>query len=66
MPITCRGPMKNKQAPPAASAPDGKKFETESDQISQNIEAVLDFYTREDQKISRSQRALERVSDFIG
>lgn len=34
-------------------------------QIRQNIEAVLDFYKREDQKISRSQWALERLSDFI-
>lgn len=40
--------------------------ESERDQISQNIEAVLDFYAREDQKISRSQRVLERISGFIG
>lgn len=40
--------------------------ESERDQISQNIEAVLDFYTREDQKISSSQRILERISNFIG
>lgn len=40
--------------------------ESESDQISQNIEAVLDFYTREDKKISHSQRILERISYFIG
>jgi uncharacterized membrane protein len=38
----------------------------ERDQISQNIEAVLDFYTREDQKISRSQRIVERISLFAG
>jgi uncharacterized membrane protein len=38
----------------------------ERDQINQNIEAVLDFYTREDQKISRSQRILERISLFAG
>ncbi|MFA7415724.1 MAG: DUF1003 domain-containing protein [Rhizobium sp.] len=38
----------------------------EQDQISQNIEAVLEFYTREEQKISRSQRILERLSNFIG
>jgi uncharacterized membrane protein len=35
-------------------------------QISQNIEAVLAFYTREDQKISRSQRIVERISLFAG
>jgi uncharacterized membrane protein len=40
--------------------------ETELDQISQNIEAVLDFYSREELKISRSQRLLERISEFIG
>jgi uncharacterized membrane protein len=40
--------------------------ESENDQISQNIEAVLDFYTREDQKISHSQRTMERISSFIG
>lgn len=40
--------------------------ESERDQISQNIDAVLDFYTREEQKISRSQRILERISHLIG
>jgi uncharacterized membrane protein len=39
---------------------------TENDQISQNINAVLDFYTREDEKMSYWQRVLERVSDGIG
>src|ERR1035438_8527227 len=34
--------------------------------ISQNIEAVLEFYAREEQKISRSQRILERISGFMG
>ncbi|WP_297461521.1 DUF1003 domain-containing protein [Ferrovum sp.] len=41
-------------------------IESERDQISQNIEAILEFYTREDQKISRPQRILERISLFIG
>jgi len=41
-------------------------FESERDQISQNIEAVLEFYTREEQKISRWQRILERISSFMG
>ncbi len=40
--------------------------ESERDQISQNIEAVLDFYTREDLKISHSQRVLERISLVLG
>ncbi len=41
-------------------------IESERDQISQNIEAVQDFYTREDQKISRSQRTLEYISHVVG
>jgi uncharacterized membrane protein len=51
-----------------ASPPDSRDtpVESERDQISQNIEAVLEFYTRENQKISRSQRILERISNFIG
>jgi uncharacterized membrane protein len=39
---------------------------SERDQISQNIDAVLGFYTREEQKISRSQRLLERITEVIG
>lgn len=52
----------------AADAPEAGKplAESEQDQISQNIEAVLDFYAREDQKISRSQRMLEYFSGLIG
>lgn len=38
----------------------------ERDQISQNIEAVLEFYTREELKISSSQRMLEQISSLIG
>ena len=38
----------------------------EGDQISQNIAAVLEFYAREEQKISHSQRILERISGFVG
>ncbi len=40
--------------------------EPEGDQISQNIAAVLEFYAREEQKISHSQRILERISGFVG
>jgi len=56
--------------PAAATAPRphpaGAPSPSESDQISQNINAVLDFYTREDEKISYWQRILERISSFIG
>jgi uncharacterized membrane protein len=47
---------------PLAGAP----LPSENDQISQNINAVLDFYTREDEKISYWQRLLERISCVIG
>jgi len=46
--------------------PCGASDESECDQISQNIAAVLEFYTREEEKISRSQRLLERISGFVG
>jgi uncharacterized membrane protein len=50
---------------PSDEAPAATPSKSEHDQVSQNIEAVVDFYAREAKKISRSQRALERVSDFI-
>jgi len=60
--------MRSKPAVPPASPPDARDTpsESERDQISQNIEAVLEFYAREEQKISRSQRILERISHFFG
>ena len=39
---------------------------SEHAQITENIAAVLEFYTREDKKISRSQRIVERISLFAG
>jgi uncharacterized membrane protein len=44
----------------------GTSSPTENEQISQNIHAVLDFYTRENEKISYWQRLAERVSLVIG
>ena len=60
--------MKSETPVPPGSPPDGQgtPFEFERDPTSQNIEAVRDFYTREEQKISRSQRILERISNFVG
>src|SRR5450830_785157 len=60
--------MKSEAPVPPGSPPDGQgtPFESERDPTSQNIEAVLDFYTREEQKIGRSQRILERISNFVG
>lgn len=48
-----------------ASAADAPS-ESERDQISRNIAAVLAFRSREERKISRSQRILERISLSIG
>ena len=39
---------------------------SEQDQISQNIGAVQDFYSREQEKLSATQRVLERFSHAIG
>src|SRR5664279_4902859 len=60
--------MKSEAPVPPGSPPvgQGTPFESERDPTSQNIETVLDFYTREEQKISRSQRILERISNFVG
>ena len=60
--------MRSKPAVPPASPPNQQEEppESERDQINQNIEAVQEFYVREDQKISRSQRSLERISHFVG
>jgi len=60
--------MSSKPAVPPASPPDALEtpFESEGDQTNQNIEAVQEFHTREELKISRSQRILERISGFIG
>jgi len=60
--------MKSEPAVQPTLPPDSRDTpsESERDQISQNIEAVLDFYTREELKISRWQRILERLSLCIG
>ena len=43
-----------------------KLSEVGLDQINDNISAISDFYTREKQKISRSQEFLERISHYVG
>ena len=45
----------------AASSP-----EPDLDTHAQNLETILEFYRREEQKITRSQRILERISRFMG
>ncbi len=52
--------------PTIAESPAGGAESSERDQISQNIAAVLEFYTREEENISLSQRALERFGRFVG
>jgi uncharacterized membrane protein len=54
--------------PTPEAAPDSREPASESEPAltDQNIEAVLAFYAREEQKMSRSQRALVRVSGLIG
>ncbi len=52
--------------PPPTSAPAEPAGDAERDQISQNIAAVLDFYKREDRKISGLQRRLEQLSLALG
>ncbi|MEQ6342476.1 MAG: DUF1003 domain-containing protein [Gammaproteobacteria bacterium] len=52
--------------PVSASYTPDKSSESKLGQISQNIETILAFYTREEQKISRSQRVLENISGILG
>jgi uncharacterized membrane protein len=40
--------------------------ELKADLISQNVEAVLAFYAKEERKMTPAQRLLERVSGFLG
>ncbi|HEX7552005.1 MAG TPA: DUF1003 domain-containing protein [Geothrix sp.] len=54
------------ESPTPSRDPENTPPASDPDKASQNIDAVLDFYTREDQKISRSQRILERISLAIG
>jgi uncharacterized membrane protein len=60
--------MNSRSAFPPATLPDisDARIDADLDQHSQNIETILAFYRREEQKISRSQRVLERISLFIG
>jgi uncharacterized membrane protein len=52
--------------PVPAPGPPPAPVESEHDQVSQNIGAVLGFYEREEKKISHPRRFLEGVSHFIG
>jgi uncharacterized membrane protein len=58
--------MQANEAAIPAPDPGNTAAQPEHHQISQNIEAVLDFYAREEQRVTRSQRLLERISLLIG
>jgi uncharacterized membrane protein len=59
--------MSSKNAESQASTPTGSAPEESAPDLhSQNIETILEFYSREEGKVSRSQRILERVSGFVG
>jgi uncharacterized membrane protein len=60
--------MKAKNPTPSVSSAStqDKSSEPGLDQIGQNIEAILAFYAREEQKMSGSQRVLEIASGFAG
>jgi uncharacterized membrane protein len=57
--------VKSPADPPQTSTPDSETG-PETAQINQNIEAVKNFYVREEREISLSQRIVERVSDYAG
>ena len=49
-----------------ASAVAIKDADKSADSISLNVESIARFYEREERKISRSQRIVERVADTVG
>lgn len=50
---------------PAARAGEDRRASTQ-DPVAQNIEAVLAFYKREEEKLGHMQRSLEAASTFMG
>jgi uncharacterized membrane protein len=60
--------MKPKTPTPTRSAADapGKPARPSLDQISQNIETILEFYSRDEQKLNAPLRILETISDGVG
>jgi len=57
--------VKSPADPPQTSTPDSETG-PETEQINQNIEAVKNFYVREEREIRPSQRFVERISDYAG
>lgn len=58
--------MKSRIILPSSTPHAADAIAADHDQTSQNIEAVLEFHRREEQKVSRSQRILEHISHLIG
>jgi len=58
--------MQANEAALPAPDPGNAAARLEHHQISENIEAVLDFYAREELRVTRSQRLLERISLLLG
>ena len=52
--------------PNSAAAAPGISPDASRDKISQNIDTILEFYARDEKKLSRSQRALESISGSVG
>jgi len=52
--------------PLSAAATPGVSPDASRDKISQNIETILEFYARDEQKLSSSQRVLETISGSLG
>lgn len=58
--------IKTPRPPPSAAADPDKSSGPGLGQISQNIETILGFYSRDEQQISASQRFLEAFSATVG
>ncbi len=54
------------KAPISAADSPGNSPEPGAGQISQNIEAIMSFYSRDERQISASQRVLETISASVG
>lgn len=58
--------MNKGSSEPSVSDTQDQASESRLDPISQNIESIVDFYNREEQKVSAFQRVLEKISHIVG
>jgi uncharacterized membrane protein len=54
------------KSPPRSALSDEAQADPVPEHISQNIDSILAFYRREEQRIGDSQRLLEEVAGFMG